>query len=322
MPDKKSQFATRFEKTHAKGTLPEIYRRFILDGAYVEHKTSFIQNLMNRGPTYTEVKWDDQRMLSLEEMYDERDIKLEEVPFRPIATIRNTHEFLAIDPSDEECPVYIWTHDDGNFHRQFDSFDELLGELRTKAEVGEERARVRRQWSNIKKQCKPALTRARKHFEQGDLDKTQAEIDLGLKGWLPIEYTGQDTDYKAIELLSELYNLQGLVALKRERYADAVQGFVNSCECRLCTPAWVNAMVACSFTGDVSAAYAIGLSSRALHNIKSGAGSGRLRIDSTPSVANFTAEQRDMANQVLREHNGSEDEMKFAKQVMRWLDVD
>ena len=138
MPDIKSQFVTLFEETYANSSLPEAYRRFILDGTYAEYKTSFIQGLMNRGPTYTEVKWDDERMLNLEEMYDERDIKLAEVPYRPIATIRYTDEFLAIDPFDEKCAVYIWIHENGSFYRQFDTFDELLGELRTEEQMSKE----------------------------------------------------------------------------------------------------------------------------------------------------------------------------------------
>lgn len=319
MSNTMTQFATRFEKANAEADLPEVYRRFILDGTYVEYKTSFIQGLINRGPTYVEVKWDDKEMLKLEEMYDERDIELTDVPYHPIATIRYTHEFLAIDPSDKKCPVYIWTHDDGVFHRQFDSFEELLGQLRTKAQMNDEKARIRKQWSVIKKQCKPTLTRALKHYEKGDLNEAQVEIEVGLKGLRPIEYTGHSTDYKAIELLAELYNLQGLVALKSERCADAVQGFTHSCECRLCTPAFVHAIIAHSFTGDVSTAYAIGLSSRILNDIKPGAGNERFSFDPIPYVANFTAEQREKTKQVLSEYRGPEEEMKFAKQVMTWF---
>lgn len=320
MPDSKTPFASRFEKTYAETSLPEIYRRFILDGSYVEFKTSFVQGLMNRGPTYTEIKWDDKVMLNLEEMYDERDIELTETPYHPIATIRYTHEFLAIDSSDEECPVYIWTHEDGNFHRQFDSFDGLLGALRTKAQMSEDKARIRKLWSEIKKQCKPALNRSRKSFNLGNLDEAQKEVDAGLKGREPIEYVGEETDYDAIQLLAELYNLQGLIALKQGRCEDAVQSFANSCECRLCTDALVHAIVMFSFNGDVSTAFAIALRSRALRKFKPGAGNDGFYIDPVPWLASFTVEQKDKAKDVLIAHRGSSEEIEFTKQVVSWFD--
>ena len=321
MSGNKSQFATRFEKAHQDAGLPEVYRRFILDGTYIEYKTSFIQGLMNRGPTYTEVKWDDQVMLNLEEMYDERDIELAGVPYHPIATIRYTDEFLAIDPTDENCAVYIWTHEDGNFHQQFDSFDELLREIRTKAQMTEEKARIRKLWSEIKKQCKPALNRALKHYDKGDLEKAKAEIGSGLDGREPIEYTGPDTDYDAIQFLAELYNLQGLIALQQDRRADAVKSFADSCECRLCTPALIHAIIAYSFSGDVPTAYAIALRSRALPKFKPGAGNEGYHIDPEPWLSNFSVDQLDKAKQVLEAFTGTDEETKFAKQVLNWLNA-
>lgn len=322
MPDTKTQFATRFEKVNAESGLPEIYRQFILDGTYLNYKPCFIPGLINRGPTYVEIKWDDAEMLNLEKMYDERDIVSAEVSYHPIATIRYTHEFLSIEPTDQKCPIYIWTHEDGAFHRQFDSFEEFLGQLYTKKQMSDEKARIRKQWSTIKKQCNPAFTRARKQYEKGDLEKARRMIETGLKGLKPIEYTGHETDYKAIYILAELYNLQGLVALKQKRFADALKDFGNACECQVSKPALIHAILAYALNGDVSTAYSIGRNSRSLHNIKPGGGNEGFQIDPIPSVANFTVDQQNRAKQILLEYKGSEEEMKFAKQVMTWLSDD
>jgi len=131
MSETKAQFTRLFERTYAQAKLPEVYRRFISSEAYLELKTCFVQGLTGMGPTFAEIQLDDERLLDIAEMFDERDISLDRFSeIHPIGTIRYGDNFLAIDTTNEHAPVFCWRGDDGAFHPEFDTFEEFLDAAR------------------------------------------------------------------------------------------------------------------------------------------------------------------------------------------------
>lgn len=131
MSETKARFTRLFERTYAQAKLPETYRSFILSEAYLGLRTCFVQGLTGMGPTFAEVRLDDERLLGIEEMFDERDISVDRLSeFHPIGTIRYGDNFLAIDTTSECAPVFFWRQDDGVFHPEFATFEEFLDATR------------------------------------------------------------------------------------------------------------------------------------------------------------------------------------------------
>ena len=69
-------------------------------------------------------------------------------------------------------------------------------------------------FASIHRQCGPALARARKLFDAGELNAAAVVLDAVLRRRGPIEYDGTN-DFEAIGILCDCFNLRGRILLPK-----------------------------------------------------------------------------------------------------------
>jgi len=310
--EERSRFARTFARVYRDVSLPSVYREFILTDAYVRYRRAVIRGLWSYGPADVELDLRDQSLLNRDQLFDESDIDPDVGrDYHPIAILRESPQFLAIDRTIDAAPIFLWHHETGAFHPQFDSFVEFVGRLRTPAEVQRERAEVRAAFTSIRKVCQPALARARKAFHAGRLAEAGATLDAALAGRARIRYDGRN-DFRAIGILCDCFNLRGRVLLAEGRVAEARAAFLDAAGCGG-TRWWeaaVDAIAASFLLGDVRPAFDVAAELE---------GATFPEPPAAILKRNFTA--RDVAR--LRAAAASEDldaaERRVAAQLAAWL---
>ena len=135
------------------------------------------------------------------------------------------------DPRTEEAaPVFLWHHETGAFHLQFDGFARFVVQLRTPQALRDHRAKIRQVFASIRRECRPALSRARHFFEAGKCQEAARELDTALRGRRPIAYDGSN-DFTAISILCDCFNLRGRVLLTQGRLKAARSSFLDATAC-------------------------------------------------------------------------------------------
>jgi hypothetical protein len=251
-------FPQRFAAAYDGVALPAVYREFIASGSYIPFKRSFIRGLSTYGPSDVELNLAAPALLKRDELFAESDIDADDAAtFHPIAMLRESPQFLAIRTADEAAPVFLWHHETGAFQPQFDTLAAFVAKLRTPRQVRDERAKAQQVFASIRRECKPALDRARRAFDGGRLDAAAAALDAVLRSRSPIRYNGRN-DFAAIGILCACFNLRGRVWLAKGELARARQAFIDAIACGG-TAYWeavVDAVVTSFLLGDVPQAVA------------------------------------------------------------------
>jgi len=321
VPAGTSSFAQRFEAAYGSANLPDVYRQFIVSDAYLPYATSLLRGLWTYGPTHVQLNLCATILLDRRKLFDEAGIDPRDASqYHPIATLRSSPQFLAIDATVAAGPVFLWHHETGAFHLQFETFSEFVGHLQTPEQVREETARVRETFASIRKECKPALLRARKHYEKSRLDEALRELDRVLQDREPIPYTGQN-DFAAIGILCGCFNLRGLVFLAHGRLGPARAEFLRAIRCGG-VPYWeafVNAVVTSFLLGDVQDVLAHSESRGTVRRLTRRAADPK--YDPEPILKrNFSPAQLEELTRALRRDGGAEEQRAFARDVLAWME--
>jgi hypothetical protein len=305
----RNAFAQRFERAYRGVALPRVYREFIERGSYIPYKKSFIGGLSTYGQSDVELNLASPALLKRDELFAEFDIEVDDpAEFHPIATLRESPQFLAIKTDDEAAPVYLWHHETGVFQPQFDTFAAFVAKLRTPHEARKARAKKQQVFAAIRRDCKRALDRARGSFEAGKLEAAAAELDAVLRDRRPIPYDGRN-DFEAISILCACFNLRGRAWLAKGELVLARSAFMDALACGG-TPYWeavVDAVVTSFLLGDVPPAVAeAGAISLEDYGVSPGAIVARnFSTQQIDRIADFAAAntlpdaQRDLATTVL-----------------------
>jgi hypothetical protein len=242
-----------FEKVYRDVTLPAVYREFILNDSYLQYRRSVLHGLPRYGPTGVELSLSSPILLKRDQLFDDSDIDPQDAgEYHPIATLHQSPQFLAIDATSEAAPVFLWHHETGSFQPQFESFVLFLKALKTLEQARDERLQIRQTFARIRKDCAPALARARKQFDVGKLEVAAAELDAVLRDRRPIRYDGRN-DFEAIGILCDCFNLRGRVFLAQGLLDAARATFLDATACGG-TPWWeaaVDAIVTSLLLKDV-----------------------------------------------------------------------
>jgi hypothetical protein len=242
-----------FGKVYRDVTLPAVYREFILNDSYLPYRRSVIHGLSTYGPTGVQLSLSSPILLKRDQLFDDSDIEPQDASeYHPIATLHQSPQFLAIDTTSDAAPVFLWHHETGSFQPQFESFAFFLKALKTPEQARAERMKIRETFARIRKDCAPALTRARKQFDGGKLEAAAAELDGVLRDRRPIRYDGRN-DFAAIGILCDCFNLRGRVFLAQGLLAAARGTFLDATACGG-TPWWeaaVDAIVTSLLLRDV-----------------------------------------------------------------------
>jgi hypothetical protein len=211
--------------------LPAAYRDFILNDSYLPYRRALIYGLHTYGSTAVELNLSSPILLKRDQLFDDSDIAPEGArEYHPIAKLHQSPQFLAIETTSEAAPVFLWHHETGAFHLQFETFARFLEALKTPEQAREERLKIRQTFTRIRKECAPALARARKHFDAGELDVAAAELDTVLRDRRPIRYDGRN-DFKAIGILCDCFNLRGRLFLAQGVLEAARTSFLDATAC-------------------------------------------------------------------------------------------
>ena len=188
----RSAFAQKFQRIYGEARLPSVYRQFIVSDAYLPYRRSFMRGLLTYDPAEdVELNLGDSTLLKRNELFDDSDIDPDDATeFHPIATLPESPQFLAIKTTVTTAPVYLWHHETAAFHPQYETFAQFLKNLRTPQQLRDERAKGQRVFASIHRQCGPALARARKLFDAGELNAAAVVLDAVLRRRGPIEYDG------------------------------------------------------------------------------------------------------------------------------------
>lgn len=229
--DRRSRFARLFEAAYRDIRLPSDYREFITSDGYLPYRQAVIRGLFGYDAEEVFIDLDNLVLLKRDRLFEESDIDLKSVrEYHPIAIVHQSPQFLAIDSTSEAAPVFLWHHETGAFHPQFRTFSDFVKALRTPMQAREDRRRIRHAFANIRKECLPALRRAKRRFHAGDLDAAEAEIGAVLSGRRPIRYDGRN-DFEAIGILCDCFNLRGRTLLARGRFDAARSAFLDAAGC-------------------------------------------------------------------------------------------
>ena len=146
---REDQPGTKYVRAAVRARLPrcdpsERYREFIVSDSYLPYRRSFIRGLFSYDPAeHVELNLGSSMLLKRDELWDESDIDPDDATeFHPIATLPQSPQFLAIKTTVKVAPVFLWHHEIGAFHPQFDTFARFLKNLRTPKEAREERAKM------------------------------------------------------------------------------------------------------------------------------------------------------------------------------------
>jgi hypothetical protein len=308
----RSRFAQRFQTVYRDVTLPEIYRVFVASDAYLPYRKSFIQGLSTYGPADVELNLSAPMLLARDELFERSDIDPDDATaFHPIAILQESAQFLAIKTTEAAAPVYLWHHETGAFHLQFDTFDLFVKNLRTAKQARGERAKSQRGIAGIRRDCGPALLRAREHFQSGELEAASSELDAALRGRRPIAYNGRN-DFEVIGILCDCFNLRGRILLARGRLEAARAAFLDAMACggRPYREAVVDAVVTSFLLEDVDPVVAE-VSGLDPAHFTEAPGSILRR--------NFTTHQIDRLAQAAMAPGLSEGQRGVARQVLDWV---
>jgi hypothetical protein len=308
----RSRFAQRFQRVYRDATLPRVYRAFITSDAYLPYRRSFIQGLETYGPTDVELNLSAPILLKRNELFGQSDIDPDDATeFHPIAILRESPQFLAVKTTEDAAPVYLWHHETGAFHPQFDTFASFLKNLRTAKEARGSRAKSQRGIASIHRDCGPALLRAREHFQSRELEAASAELDAALRGRHPIAYNGRN-DFEAVGILCDCFNLRGRIFLSQGRLEAARAAFLDAMACggRSYREAVVDAVVTSFLLEDVEPVVAEVSGLDPAHFIEP-PGSILRR--------NFTAHQIVRLTQAATAPGLSEGQRGVARQVLDWV---
>lgn len=227
----KKTFADKLAATYRDVPLPAVYWRFFSEGEYLRYPKAFVRTLENHGPDPVEINLVSSTLLKWEELLDDSDLDPDDAKdYHPMAVLPQASEFLAIDKTKEEAPVFLWNHETGRFHPQYESFDAFKQDLMTAEEVRAQKAEIRKLFGGIKKQCGAALAKGQKLFDANELDKAAKVVDAALEGRAPIEYDGMN-DFEAIGTLASCYVLRGRILVKQGHLRDALDYFVKGLGC-------------------------------------------------------------------------------------------
>ena len=128
--------------------LPQVYRDFINKKEYKKYTGLYVSGLPNyTADTKIKVCFDDPE---LDMLYAVNEIDKEKYPdYIPLSTLGEEPQFLAIDAGNDKCPVYMWEHEDCNFHQMAESFKKFLKSL-TKKETPTSMGKLRKSYENAK----------------------------------------------------------------------------------------------------------------------------------------------------------------------------
>ena len=306
----RSPFARKFERAYPAGDLPAVYWEFIVTDAYLPYRRSFVRGLSTYGPTAVAINLTAPILLRSQQLFDESGINRDTAAgHHPIATMSESPQFLAIGTTEPAAPVLLWHHETGAFHLQFDDFGQFLTHLRTPAELRAEAAQIRKVFSDIRKECRPALARAVRRFDCGELDAAAAELDRVLRDRRPIRYDGRN-DFMAIGILCDCFNLRGRIFLAQSRLDLARAAFLDAVGCG--GPAYweavVDAVVTSFLLNDIGPVLAV-----------RGLESPKLREGASVILArNFSSPQIDQYRQAVEVAALAPDYRAFAEQVAGW----
>lgn len=310
--DERSQFARLFERTYRDVPLPSIYRDFILNDEYLRYRKAVIRGLRNYGPTDVPLNLSSSMLLKREHLFTESDIDLQDAAeYHPIAIVEQSPQFLAIETTLAAAPVFLWHHETGAFHRQFETFVDFVAALTTPAQAAEARRKTRQTFADIRRECVPALRRARKHLDAGDVAAAATVLDAVLQQRRPIRYDGRN-DFKAIGILCDCFNLRGRLWLAQDRLADARAAFLDAAACGG-TPYWeaaVDLIVTSFLLKDIQPA---------MTEV------GQLEASDFPEPPglimrrNFSPHQMAAVKEVAMSPDRSEAEHRFASEVLSWI---
>lgn len=301
----------RLQRANSQIALPSIYRSFVESGQCRLYRRAFIRGLATYGQTDVELNLN-RPILRSKQLLEESGVNAADAArFHPIATLPQSPQFLAIDVTLKSAPVYLWHHETGAFYLQFDTFLEFVATLKTPREQRRDRARNRLLFAAIRKECKPALLRARRWLGAGNTDEAGKELDAVLKRRRPIEYDGSN-DFTAISLLCDCFNLRGRVFLAATQLKLAQIAFLDAVECGG-SPYWeavVNAAVTSCLLESLQPVSHLRSVERSDFSEPPGAIARR----------NFTMAQIERVKQVARSSTRlSPSEREFAARVLAWI---
>ncbi|MGC4085935.1 MAG: hypothetical protein QM736_28360 [Vicinamibacterales bacterium] len=225
-----TSFSTRFERAYGAVPLPAVYREFITSGAYVLYRRAYVRNLLGYNGSDVEVRLDSSLLLAKARLLESAGIDDGAEAFHPIAVIPGSSEFLAIDMTQANAPVFLCRHDTGAFHPQFESFQAFVGALRLPQDISRERRERRRWFASMREECGLAARKAEAALDRGDLDVAAAILDRALANRRPVTYDGRN-DFTAIGMLCACYVLRGRVALARGDVRAAHDAFLDATAC-------------------------------------------------------------------------------------------
>jgi hypothetical protein len=227
----RSKFAQKFADVYGSHPLPAVYRNFILSDSYLPYRKAVIHDLPTYGPTEVELRLAGSALLDRDQLFEDSDIQLDEADeYHPIAIVRHSPQFLAIDRTIAAAPVFLWHHETGAFERVFDTFELFIENLRTPEQLETERRATLNAIARIYQVCEPALARSQGQFDRGDLEAAKTEVDAALHGHNPIEYDGTN-DFEAIGILCACYNLRGRILLAQGCLEPARAAFLEAMSC-------------------------------------------------------------------------------------------
>ena len=289
-----------------------MYRDFILSGAYLPYRTSFIEGLRHYGRGSVALRLDSRALLTPASLFEGAGIEPDEAAgYHPIAVLSGSTQLLVIATEDVFAPVHLLHHETGVFYREFDAFIEFVAQLERPADVRRKQAAVRHVFAEIRKTCGAAVRRATAALAVGRLEPAANHIDAALAGRSPIPYDGAN-DFEAIGLLCQCFDLRGTIRLALGDYHGARAAFLQATACGG-RPWWQAAvdLVVSSFLLDDPAPAAARIVSVDTADFP--------EPPSVMAARRFTPEQLDMARAHARARLADPSSHAFAEQVLTWL---
>lgn len=202
--------------------MPKRYLEFIESDEYLDYQGKFAVDLPGYGD---EVKLKVRfAHKSLATKIEDNDIDADEYPeFMPLAELTGEPQFLAIDRSKRQCPVFMWEHETGDFELYAKSLDAFLGTLVTGQEF---RARInakKKELTALVKQAKAILPNAEKLFAAGESKKARVLLKGFLKGIKPVR--------DGVGYLCACFYLLGRCAVLEQRYEEAFTATCAAAQC-------------------------------------------------------------------------------------------
>jgi len=125
-------FYEKLIKTHMedKVKLPKRLKKFF-SGENEQHEGKNVSNLHNySSDSKNPIFFSNEKLEVLFYEHMDNDLANEDdrFDFVPLASLDDA-QYMAVKITEEACPVYMWEHEDGEFHKHSSSLDEFLENL-------------------------------------------------------------------------------------------------------------------------------------------------------------------------------------------------